>query len=199
MADPENNYPVLTYAYRFRNHPGWAGVGHCGVINDSGQYYMFHQGRLAPDNLMMVLHVRRILWNSDGWPVVSPERYAGIPQIQLTVKEIIGKWENILLSEINDSIRHWQGQIPPGGWHYDTLQFNNSNILEFMQDGKVLNQPDVTWKLIDNRLQVKILSTGRYIELLLSSEWDWENKHNTIVYTGLSPNGFGIWGKRIDL
>ena len=79
LADTTNNYPILTYAYRFNGHPGWAGVGHCGVIRDQGRYFMFHQGRLAPDNLMMVLHVREMFWNSDGWPVVSPERYAGLP------------------------------------------------------------------------------------------------------------------------
>ncbi len=175
MSDTNNNYPVITYAYRFRNHPGWAGVGHCGVINDNGQYYMFHQGRLAPDNLMMVLHVRKIFWNSDGWTVVSPERYAGVSKTQFDVKGIIGKWENIQLSEIKDPVKHWQGQIPPGGWHYDTLQFNNSTILEFLPNGKILNEPDKSWKLIDNNLHIITISTNYDIELLLSSEWDWEN------------------------
>src|SRR5690606_22683922 len=78
LADTTNNLPVLTYAYKFDGHPGWAGVGHCAVLNDDGKFFMLHQGRLAPENLMMVLHVREMFWNEDGWPVVSPERYAGV-------------------------------------------------------------------------------------------------------------------------
>jgi arabinan endo-1,5-alpha-L-arabinosidase len=198
IAEPENSFPILTYAYRFRNHQGWAGVGHCSVINDNGQFFMFHQGRLAPDNLMMVLHVRRILWNSNGWPVVSPERYAGVQQFPFSEKDIIGKWENIRLSEIIDTVKLWQGQIPRGGWHYDSLKFNNSTILEFLSDGKVLDQPDMTWKINNDRLRINLASTKDSVELMLLSEWDWENNRKTIVYTGISTSGNGIWGKKTN-
>jgi arabinan endo-1,5-alpha-L-arabinosidase len=195
LADTTNNYPILTYAYRFSGHPGWAGVGHCGVINDDGRYFIFHQGRLAPDNLMMVLHVREIFWNSDGWPVVSPERYAAIPQSGIVKKDVTGDWEMIRLDEIADSVVLWQGQIPGGGWHYDTTLFNNPVAVNFNGDGSIDNMPGSHWKLRNNRLLIK--NDEETIEMILSNSWDWEKKKRTITMTGIDKRGVGIWGKKI--
>ena len=59
MSTVEDNFPVLTYAYRLDNQLFCSGIGCCGVLNDNGIFYIFHQGRLAPDNFMMDLHVRK--------------------------------------------------------------------------------------------------------------------------------------------
>jgi arabinan endo-1,5-alpha-L-arabinosidase len=92
MKDTVNNYPVLTAPYQFDSHPGWAGTGHCAVLRtDRGEYFMFHQARLSPHNMLMVLHVRRVFFNSDGWPVVSPERYAGISSRRFTEDDLAGE------------------------------------------------------------------------------------------------------------
>ncbi len=81
MSDTTNNFPILTAPYRFDSHDGWVGTTHCGVFTDGeGNYFMAHQGRLASESALMDLHVRRILFTPDGWPVVSPQRYAGVPQ-----------------------------------------------------------------------------------------------------------------------
>ena len=195
LADTTNNYPILTYAYRFGNHPGWAGVGHCGVINDNGKYFMFHQGRLAPDNLMMVLHVREIFWNSDGWPVVSPERYAAMPEHRISSGDISGPWEMITLNEVEDTVVLWQGQIPYGGWHYDTTMFNNPVAVRFLEGGSMENQPGTTWKFDDGRLLIE--NQEGITELMVSNAWDWERKKQTLTATGINPGGIGIWGKKM--
>ena len=195
LGDTTDNYPILTYAYRFDGHPGWAGVGHCGVINDDGKYLMFHQGRLAPYNQMMVLHVREIFWNSDGWPVVSPERYAAMPQGKIDKKDIEGSWEIITLNEIVDSVVLWQGQIPPGGWHYDTIMFNNPVVVCFNGDGSIDNMSPSSWKLNKNRLYIE--NQDGTIELIPANAWDWEKKKKTITLTGINSRGIGIYGKKI--
>jgi len=46
----------------------------------------------------MVLHVRKIHWAADGWPVVSPERYAGVVQTPVSNEELTGKWERIVFN-----------------------------------------------------------------------------------------------------
>ncbi|MDJ1494092.1 arabinan endo-1,5-alpha-L-arabinosidase [Cytophagaceae bacterium DM2B3-1] len=198
MADTTNNYPILTYAYRFQNHAGWAGVGHCSVINDNGAYYMLHQGRLAPTNQPMVLHVRKMFWTKDGWPVVSPERYANVPQRKIEKKELIGEWEQIELTEIADKTQLWQGQIR-GGWKYDTTLFNNSKLVELLVNGNVKNQKDMYWKLSGQSLEVVNSATKEKLELLIWREWDWENKRPTIVFSGINKQGLGIWGKKKTL
>ena len=98
--DTTNNFPILTAPYRFENHPGWAGTAHCGVFTDGqGNYFMAHQGRLSPQNQLMVLHVRQLFFTPDGWPVVSPERYAGTPPREFTEADLVGEWEIIRVQE----------------------------------------------------------------------------------------------------
>lgn len=195
LADTTDNYPILTYAYRFAGHPGWAGVAHCGVMNDNEKYFMFHQGRLAPDNLMMILHVREIFWNSDGWPVVSPQRYAGVPSSQVKPKEIPGKWELISLNEVHDTVVLWQGQIPPGGWYYDTTMYNNPVIVQFNKDGSIDNLQGYEWEMQQGSLIIK--NATDTTETIVSHGWDWENKKTTIVLTGIKTDGIGLYGKKI--
>ncbi len=90
-----DNIPMIIAPYAFTGHNGWQGTGHCSVFESNGQYYIAHQGRPAVNKYFMNLHVRRLLWTEDGWPVVSPERYAGIEPIPVDSNEIPGQWERI--------------------------------------------------------------------------------------------------------
>lgn len=192
MRDTTNNYPVLTHSYMFGNHPGWSGNAHCGILNDNGTYYMFHQGRLAPSNEMMLMHIRRIFWLPDGWPVVSPERYAGIDKETVASKEIPGKWEVIQLQEIGPMEDLWQGQIPPGGWEYTKKAFNVADTLVFKKNGTTNSEKSKSWRLDDGYLYINNSPHA------LSHAWDWENEESTIIFSGISENGFSIWGKKIN-
>jgi arabinan endo-1,5-alpha-L-arabinosidase len=198
MADTTNNFPVLTYAYRFDGHPGWAGVAHPAVLNDGGQFYMLHQGRLAPENLMMVLHARKVFWTEGGWPVVSPERYAAMEQRPISQEELAGSWEIMHLAEVKDTVTLWQGQIPPGGWHYSTSMFNNSTKVSLAADGKVQGSPEfTTWKQEGDRLLL-FGQGAQETSVILSRGWDWENKTTAILFTGLAADGFSVWGKQLQ-
>jgi arabinan endo-1,5-alpha-L-arabinosidase len=196
MSESINHYPILTYAYRFSGHSGWAGVGHCSVIRDNRNYFMLHQGRLAPENLMMVLHVRQIKWSQDGWPLVSPERYGAMPKIKIKHHDIAGKWEKIELCEIADSVKLWQGQIPWGGWRYDTIMFNNFQNINLLENGTIDGAETGFWKFENEAL----LLTTNHDTLLVSlfPEWDWEKKQATLVFTGLNKKGISIWGKKVN-
>lgn len=192
MADTTNNYPVLTQSYMFNNHPGWSGNGHSSILHTNNHYFMLHHSRLAPDNLMMELHVRQLFWLSSGWPVVSPERFADTPQQEITHSEIEGKWEIITLNDIPDYSKLWQGQTPPGGWSYATREFNTSQIIDFKSDGTTNHQSFKTWELTHQRLMLE--ST----ECVVTNGWDWENQKETILFTGILKNGFSIWGKKVN-
>lgn len=100
IKDTTNNVPILTAPYRFENHPGWAGTAHCGLIDaGDGRYFMVHQGRLSPQNQLMDLHVREVFFTVNGWPVVSPERYAGTAPRSFTKEDLVGEWEIIRIQE----------------------------------------------------------------------------------------------------
>jgi arabinan endo-1,5-alpha-L-arabinosidase len=191
MADTTNNYPILTHSYLFNNHPGWSGNGHCAVINDDGRFYMLHQGRLAPDNLMMVMHVRQMMFLPSGWPVVAPERYAGLQNKSLSEKELSGEWEIITLNDLEEQTTLEQGQIPPGGWTYKPEAFNRSVKLVINNDGTTSDKAFNRWSYDGN-----FLTLGETTCALFYG-WDWENQEPTIQFSGILDNGSSIWGKKI--
>ena len=129
--------------------------------------------------------------------IVSPERYAGMPETKITSQNLVGTWETIRLTEIYDSVVLWQGQIPGGGWKYSTSMFNNSEILEFLEGGEIRDQPDLLWTYRSNQVILESISGEDPVSLMVINAWDWENSCPTIAFTGLSPDGFGFWGKKV--
>lgn len=192
MAESTNNFPMLTHSYMFENHPGWSGNGHCGVLNDGGKFFMLHQGRLAPDNLMMQMHVREMKWLSSGWPVVSPERFAGLKKVDVKQEDIPGTWEIIHLKDLVDQTDLWQGQIPPGGWTYDKSVFNVSKRIELTKNGIINNGKFNQWKIDGDIMKID------NSECALFYGWDWENEKETILFSGIMDNGTAVWGKKVE-
>lgn len=197
MSDTTNNYPVILTPYKFNNHPGWAGTGHCGVLsNDDGRYFMVHQGRLSPGNHLMVLHVREIFFNPDGWPVVSPQRYAGDVDMLATAKDIEGEWEFIRIKEPIFDRQLEAGQILWGEGSLKEEEWNFSFTLNMNPDKTTSNNG--TWNF-DEKSQMMSLSLGEetFSNLHVFAGQDWENETLTILMTGLDDEGRSIWGKRI--
>lgn len=167
----EDHGPMILAPYQFQGHGGWQGVAHCSVFVDSGQYYMAHQGRPAVDKYFMVMHVRKLFWTDDGWPVVSPERFAGVAATPVTLNEISGDWEVIVLGY----------QVVPG-YAAEQVSPNLQNAVTITLDNATYNAP---WLQFQN------------YKVLVHRERDWENKRaSTIVFTGLSNTGTAIWGKK---
>ncbi len=198
MRDTTNNYPILTHSYMFYNHPGWSGNAHCAVINDDGKYYAMHQGRLAPDNLMMRMFVREIKWLSSGWPVLSPERYLPVNMKKIDDEELGGIWEVVELQDLPDQVKLWQGQIPAGGWYYSPKAFNVARKIE-LNDDLSLNHPDSVLKAFNFKQGALSLAIhdAETVECAVFRGWDWENEKETILFSGILPNGHGIWGKKL--
>jgi arabinan endo-1,5-alpha-L-arabinosidase len=181
MAEKSSNIPMIQAPYRFNDHFGWQGTGHCGVYNDNGKYYMFNQGRPSIEPAMMVLHVREIFW-IDDWPLVSPERYAGVPDCQVTADSLPGDWEHLPLKYHTTTASEYRSTSEP--LHLDadgTFNSNAGNTWTFDQDTLILN-----W------------SNGNADKLVVFQGWDWENSCRTILYTGINKTGICSWGKKIN-
>jgi len=200
MKDTTNNYPILTHSYMFQNHPGWSGNAHCNILKDGRKYYLLHQGRLAPDNLMMQLQCREIHWLSNGWPALSPERYNPVSGNDIKKEELVGTWEVVELKEIPEPVELWQGQIPAGGWKYSPDVFNVSQLIEFKSDNKVLDKGEYgfTKYLYNEDSFVYLSEKEELIECALFRGWDWENEKETILFSGILENGHGLWGKKVE-
>ncbi|WP_205501570.1 arabinan endo-1,5-alpha-L-arabinosidase [Rufibacter psychrotolerans] len=183
-----DNGPMILSPYKFMNHGGWQGVSHPAVFQDNGQYYMAHQGRPGVNPGFMVMHVRKIFWTPDGWPMVSPERYANVEQTPVTTAELAGDYEQIVLTQT----------VVPGFGNEQT----NPNLSEAFNtmlsaNGTINNDPNNTWTYTAPWLELR-WAGGMFIDRLhVSRERDWENKKpSTIVMTGLNGGGLAIWLKK---
>ena len=198
MREETDNFPILTYPYQFGNHVGWSGTAHnCAFTDKTGKFYMAHQARLRPENHLMDLHVREIFWTADGWPVVSPQRYANTPQIEIEEGDIAGDWEIIIIRGDVPERELFAGQILWGENHLREKEENKSALISFAKDGSISGELTGKWSF-DNTNRTLNLDVSESIENLhLFIGQDWENETQTILFTGLDANGYSVWGKRI--
>lgn len=177
-------FPILTHPYRFSGHSGWVGISHCCVFKnpDTGEWFYASQGRLpentggnAYSNAIMMGHVRAIRWTEDGWPVVMPERYAGVPAAPIAEEELVGAWENIFLN-------------------YSWRQQQSSSSMVLTQDKKASGAITGSWSYDAASCTLTVGQHRLYLQRGL--DWEANPRVPTIVYAGLTPQGVSIWGKK---
>lgn len=178
--------PMILAPYQFSGHSGWQGVAHCSVFETAGQYFIAHQGRPGVDKYFMDLHVRKIFWTPDGWPVVSPERYALEDNTTVAQTDLIGSWEQIVLGY----------RVVPG---YDKEQtspdFQTSTPLTINADGTINTDAASQWTYTAPYLKLRY-SNGFTDQVFVQKGRDWENKKATLIFSGLNNAGTAVWGKK---
>lgn len=203
VSDTTDNFPILTAPYRFEGHPGWAGTAHCGVFtDDDGNFFMAHQGRLSPQNLMMDLHIRQMFFTEDGWPVVSPERYAGTKKRHFIESDLQGQWEIIRVRESQYKRQLEAGQILWGEGMLKEGECNLSVRLSLNTGGVACWESNKSaacgWSFDNGRQLLSLQLDGETIcNLIVFAGHDWERKTDTVLFTGLDSKGRSVWGKKI--
>lgn len=179
MSSYSDNYPMIVAPYKFNDHEGWQGIGHCGIYNDNGKYYIFNQARPTTSLASMVLHVREMHW-IDDWPVLSPERYADFPRCTIANADIVGNWEDLKLA-------------------YNTsVPYNTSQTIHFDASGTINGDENNTWTFEKDTLVINMDNGQTIYKTIVQRCWDWENRSQSITYTGMNSTGLCIWGKKID-
>lgn len=172
-------------SYQFNGDPGWWGLGHNAVYEEDGEWLSINNSHCFEDPSFCYMHIRKLIWTDDGWPVLSPERYAKETEQEIPKMSLVGQWERIKFrQESNELLQSKKLMINADG----TLGKNKENYWEFKSPNTLI----LHWyyeNLSDNYLteEVKILPA-----------WDWENWKPTLVFTGLDENGVMVWGKNID-
>ena len=180
-------YPVITHPYKFNGSDGWVGISHCCVFDDgNGNWYFASQGRFPENvaginasNALMMGHVRSIRWTEDGWPVVMPERYGVVPQVDITESELVGDWEHIDLS-----------------YSYGNQKTSSTMTLSADHTVSAGSWEGATWSYDSSN---RVLTFDNGVELYLQRETDWEAspRTHTIVYAGYGDNYKTYWGKKV--
>jgi arabinan endo-1,5-alpha-L-arabinosidase len=187
MNAVEDNHPMLIAPYKFKNHGGWQGTAHQSVFaDDAGQYFIAHQGRPGIDRFYMVLHVREVFWTEDGWPIVSPERYAAIEQTPVTTDELAGQWEQIVFG---------YSVVPGFSAEQISPDFQNAVDVTLDASGTINGDAVSTWTYSAPWLELN-WSNGFVDKVIVKRGRDWENKKECIVFTGFNNKGTTLWGKK---
>jgi arabinan endo-1,5-alpha-L-arabinosidase len=182
----QDHGPMILAPYQFAGHSGWQGTAHCAVFkDDSDQYYMAHQGRPGNSKYSMILHVRKIFWTQDGWPIVSPERYAWEDNATVVRDSITGQWERIKMGY----------NVVPGYANeqlYPDFQLATSMSVDA---GGTINANEGSWTYSAPWLQLN-WNTGSMEKVFIQKGRDWENKKSAYIFTGLNEKGTAVWGKK---
>lgn len=189
-ADANTNVdhgPMIIAPYQFAGHSGWQGVAHSTTFSDgNGQYYIAHQGRSGADSYYMNLHVRKLFWNAEGWPVASPERYAWEKDSLIGQSDLAGDWEQIVLG---------YNIVPGYATEQSSPDFQKSINLTIASNGTLNGNAANTWTYAAPWLTLK-WANGFTDKVFVQLGRDWENKKTTIIFTGLNNSGTAIWGKK---
>lgn len=68
--------PVLA-SHRLAGGPGLLAPGHASVLTEPGRQLLVHHVRDADAPTEHRVQVRRLVWTHDGWPLISPQPWAG--------------------------------------------------------------------------------------------------------------------------
>lgn len=186
VSEGAEAWPMLTHPYAFNGHPGWVGISHVAVFQDpdTEEWFLSSQGRLPENvpginasNAVMMGHVRELEWTEDGWPVVMPQRYAGVPETEITEESLVGTWEQITMQ-----------------YEYRTIQ--TSVTVTLSADNKVSGGVTGSWSYDS----VNGILTINGTDLIVKNGWDWEAspRKTTIMYSGLTAAGRPVWGKKVE-
>jgi arabinan endo-1,5-alpha-L-arabinosidase len=179
-------WPMLTHPYAFSGHTGWVGISHCSVFQnpETKEWFYASQARLPENvpginvsNAVMMGQVRQIHWTESGWPVVAPERYAGVPKTTIKEEDIPGNWEQITMQ-----------------YQYRVIQQPVSMLLTI--DKKVSGGVTGTWSL-DTTKGILTINNNKYN---VANAWNWESSPRkvTVTYSGLTTTGRPVWAKKIQ-
>ena len=136
MNEFSDDLPMILAPYRFEGHSGWQGVSHPAVFARDGEFFLAHQGRPGQNPFYMVLHVRQLHWTQEGWPLVSPQRYATEEETAVERDEIPGDWEQIVFAY----------HVVPGFAETQTVpDFQRSIAITIDENGTVNGNPDSSW------------------------------------------------------
>lgn len=177
----EVGYMILC-GYHFDNGQGYMGPGHNSVLRDfDNEWYLACHIREHDFKIPQIatMHIYKMFWTSDGWPVINLECYAGEKTQSIERDYIVGEYERIKLVP----------SIPQG--------VINSVPMTLHEDGKFeCCSINGHWEYI-NGTTISIYY-GNIVETYkVTPAWDWQLNEPTIAIAGKDQYGVAVCGKKI--
>jgi len=198
---------VVLSGYRLDNSQGYAAFSHPSVLRTSdGQWIMAHEAAVyngcksCPEK---ETQIRRIVFTSDGWPLVSPEIYAGECDQLVSLEDLVGHYEFLKFTpEGSTGVR-----IPvaldfltPAMQGVSSTRNDWAYVIPDHEEGRVELGGSMrgSWKVLDDGT-VQITYPTYKENYRVTPVWDHELKEGSFALVGLDTRGRVCWAKKADL
>lgn len=182
----------------------YLGSGHNSVFkDDDGNWYLVQHCRKVAD-AVAYLQVKKLLWTSDGWPVISPLTYAGETEQEIPEEMLYGTWD---LASVGHTIF-------ANGINDVSVSAAVKNVDLPVHSSKLIIQPDGTlgddlgtWSFDgdhtitlnftkDGEGEYEFYKAGDTMELFVLAGYDKDERESAIVMTGKDQNGITQFAKK---
>ena len=159
---------------------GYKSPGHNSAWYDpqTGRYFLIFHTRFVSQGERYSVRVHEFLMNKEGWPVVSPLRYAGETPGRVAAEQQTGLYKVILHGrDINTEV-------------------HISRLVTLHADGSISGDLAGSWRSEDGKKLSLVLEGVAYDGVILRG-YDENQKAYTTAFTALDETGAAVWGVRV--
>lgn len=184
VADGYGGGNKLAGNYQFAGEKGLGALGHNSVVKKDGKYFVVYHARTRETgdkvSLGHSLQTAQLYFNEEGWPVMSPNRYAGETRGLVTAAQAAGEY---------DVVVHTTG---------NAVEFASSVHYTFTTDGKITNAgvEAGSWKIVQDYYAEITLNNVVYKGVIAPAWCNYKNK-GVLCMTATSATGGSLWANGI--
>ncbi|MDR2581469.1 MAG: glycoside hydrolase family 43 protein [Fibromonadaceae bacterium] len=171
--------------YRFAGASrGYAALGHNSVLVENGRYFnIYHSRYLSGTDGVSGNHnqfVNQLFFNSDGWPVMAPNRYAGESVGCVEAESVLGEYDVVVHTPVGNSVT-----------------FVNSVVYAFTANGEIRQGNAVvgSWSRTGDYYFVVRINNVAYNGVMVP-QYNIDLNYAELSFTGVSDQGNSIWANR---
>ncbi len=174
-APPASIGTKILGSHRFDGATGWLAPGHSSVLTQDGpdggdEHFLVHHTRFAADPSQHIVQLRRLFFNAAGWPVVSPQPYAGREREILGSPQLLsGRWQVVRFAP-------------------DSTDLVESVPLDLESDS---NEP-----FDGGPAAVRLRAGDLDLDALVFVSWDWSRGAAALSFSGIDRHGVAWCGTK---
>jgi arabinan endo-1,5-alpha-L-arabinosidase len=174
-APPASIGTKVLGSHRFDGATGWLAPGHNSVLTQDGpdggeEHFLVHHVRFADDPSQHIVQLRRLFFNTAGWPVVSPQPYAGREREVLgSAQQLSGRWRVV--------------RFDP-----DSTDLVDAVPLELESDS---HEP-----FDGGPAAVRLRADGLDLDAVVFGSWDWSRGEAALSFSGIDRHGVAWCGTK---
>ncbi|MFJ6158546.1 family 43 glycosylhydrolase [Pseudarthrobacter sp. NPDC092184] len=173
-------------SYQFDGGTAWLAPGHNSVLTQKGpdgsdEYFVVHHVRFAAEPSQHVVHVRRLFFTAAGWPVISPQPFAGLRSEAVPAPvEVAGTWQVLRFDPESTDI------APAVRMNLKCVEPCHAEFRG--RPAAVRLRPEGTG-----------CEAGTELDAVVFSSWDWSRNRPALSFSGIDQHGVAWSGTREGL